>query len=131
MCSRLFSDSPMWWMNSNRSTAGSNTGGDCLMPENYDRFTFYLASVARYSADHWGTKFDSVEPFNEPSADWWKYPNRQEGCHFDIATQQKIVESLRRALDREHLNDVAVAAADENNMDAGSEHVESLRFCEP
>jgi galactan endo-1,6-beta-galactosidase len=116
----LFSDSPMWWMNSNRSTAGSNTGGDCLMPENYDRFTFYLASVARYSADHWGTKFDSVEPFNEPSADWWKYPNRQEGCHFDIATQQKIVQSLRRALDREHLNDVAVAAADENNMDAGS-----------
>jgi galactan endo-1,6-beta-galactosidase len=114
----MFSDSPMWWMNSNRSTAGSNTGGDCLMPENYDRFTFYLASVARYSADHWGTKFDSVEPFNEPSADWWKYPNRQEGCHFDIATQQKIVESLRRALDREHLNDVAIAAADENNMDA-------------
>jgi galactan endo-1,6-beta-galactosidase len=115
----MFSDSPMWWMNSNRSTAGSNTGGDCLMPENYDRFTFYLASVARYSADHWGTRFDSVEPFNEPSADWWKYPNRQEGCHFDIATQQKIVESLRRALGREHLNDVAVAAADENNMDAG------------
>jgi galactan endo-1,6-beta-galactosidase len=110
----------MWWMNSNRSTAGSSTGGDCLMPENYDRFTFYLASVARYSADHWGTKFDSVEPFNEPSADWWKYPNRQEGCHFDIATQKKIVESLRRTLDREHLNDVAVAAADENNMDAGS-----------
>jgi galactan endo-1,6-beta-galactosidase len=114
----MFSDSPMWWMNKNRSTAGSNTGGDCLMPENYDRFTFYLASVARYSADHWGTKFDSVEPFNEPSADWWKYPNRQEGCHFEVATQQKILESLRRALDREHLNDVAVGAADENNMDA-------------
>jgi galactan endo-1,6-beta-galactosidase len=115
----MFSDSPMWWMNSNRSTAGSSSGGDCLMPENYDRFTFYLASVARYSADHWGTKFDSVEPFNEPSAGWWKYPNRQEGCHFDIATQQKIVASLRRALDRAHLDDVAVAAADENNMDAG------------
>jgi galactan endo-1,6-beta-galactosidase len=115
----MFSDSPMWWMNSNRSTAGSSTGGDCLTPENYERFTFYLASVARYSADHWGTKFDSVEPFNEPSAGWWKYPNRQEGCHFDIETQQKIVESLRQALDREHLDDVAVAAADENNMDAG------------
>jgi galactan endo-1,6-beta-galactosidase len=115
----MFSDSPMWWMNKNRSTAGSNTGGDCLMPENYDRFTFYLASVARYSADHWGTKFDSVEPFNEPSADWWKYPNRQEGCHFDVATQQKVIQSLRQALDRVHLDDVAVAAADENNMDVG------------
>jgi galactan endo-1,6-beta-galactosidase len=115
----MFSDSPMWWMNKNRSTAGSNRGDDCLMPDNYDRFTFYLASVARHSADHWGTKFDSVEPFNEPSADWWKYPNRQEGCHFDIATQQKVIQSLRQALDRVHLDNVAVAAADENNMDAG------------
>jgi len=106
-------------MNSNRSTAGSNTGGDCLMPENYDRFAFYLASVARYSSEHWGIKFDSVEPFNEPSADWWKYPNRQEGCHFDIATQQKTVQSLRRALDQAHLTEVAIAAADENDMDVG------------
>ncbi|HKW17983.1 MAG TPA: glycoside hydrolase [Terriglobales bacterium] len=115
----MFSDSPMWWMNANRSTSGSDTGGDCLAPENYDRFAFYLASVARHSADHWGINFDSVEPLNEPSADWWKYPGRQEGCHFDIVTQQKIVDSLRRALDQVHLNDVVVAAADENNMDAG------------
>ena len=115
----MFSDSPMWWMNSNRSTSGSDTGDNCLAPESYDHFTFYLASVARYSADHWGFKFDSVEPFNEPSANWWKYPNRQEGCHFDIATQQKILESLRRALDRVHLNNLVIAAADENNMDAG------------
>ena len=114
----MFSDSPMWWMNSNRSTSGSDTGGDCLAPENYDRFTFYLASVARYAANHWGVEFDSVEPFNEPSADWWKYPGRQEGCHFDIATQQKVTESLRRALDRARLNKVAVAVADENNVDA-------------
>ena len=115
----MFSDSPMWWMNSNRSTSGSDTGGDCLAPENYDRFTFYLASVARYSADQWGIKFDSVEPLNEPSADWWKYPGRQEGCHFNIATQQTILESLRRALDRVHLNNLVIAAADENNVDAG------------
>ena len=116
---QMFSDSPMWCMNSNRSTSGSDSGGDCLAPENYDRFTSYLASVARYSADNWGINFDSVEPFNEPSADWWKYPGRQEGCHFDIETQQKILASLRRALDQAQLHDVAVAAADENNMDAG------------
>jgi galactan endo-1,6-beta-galactosidase len=115
----LFSDSPMWWMTSNRSTSGSDSGGDCLLPANDDHFAFYLASVARYSADHWGIKFDSVEAFNEPSADWWKYPNRQEGCHFDVSTQQTIAQSLRRALDQARLNDVPVAAADENNMDAG------------
>lgn len=116
---QMFSDSPMWWMNSNRSTAGSDSGGDCLLPQNYGRFTFYLANVARYAADHWGIKFDSIEPFNEPSADWWKYPNRQEGCHFDVRTQQTIVASLRRALDRAHLEGTSIAAADENNIDAG------------
>jgi galactan endo-1,6-beta-galactosidase len=115
----MFSDSPMWWMNSNRSTAGSETGGDCLLAENYDRFAFYIAAVARHFADHWGIKLDSVEPFNEPSANWWKFPGRQEGCYFDVGTQQAIVERLRRALDQVKLNDVAVAAADENNMDAG------------
>ena len=25
----MFSDSPMWWMNANHSTAGSDSGGDC------------------------------------------------------------------------------------------------------
>jgi galactan endo-1,6-beta-galactosidase len=115
----MFSDSPMWWMNANRSTAGSDTGGDCLVSQNYDRFAIYLATVAKHAADNWGIKFASVEPFNEPSAGWWKYPNRQEGCHFDLATQKIVVQRLRRALDQFGLKDVAVAAADENNMDAG------------
>lgn len=114
----MFSDSPMWWMNSNHSTAGSDSGGNCLSPENYDRFAGYLATVARYSTDHWGIKFGSVEPFNEPSAMWWKYPERQEGCHFDRDIQQMMVERVRKALDEKHLNDVAVAASDENDMDA-------------
>lgn len=113
----LFSDSPMWWMNLNHSTAGSNDGGNCLAPANYDRFALYLATVARYSADHWGVRFTSVEPFNEPSANWWKFPGRQEGCHFDRSTQQIIIAKLRRALDHVNLRDVAVAASDENDVD--------------
>jgi len=113
----LFSDSPMWWMNSNRSTAGSDNGGDCLARANYERFAVYLATVARYAANHWGIKFRSVEPFNEPSADWWKYPERQEGCHFDIGTQKVIIEKLRRSLEREQLGDTPIAASDENDVD--------------
>ena len=115
----LFSDSPMWWMNSNRSTAGSDTGGDCLAPENRDLFVTYLATVARHVKDEWGIRFASVEPFNEPSADWWKYPGRQEGCHFDVGTQQIIVQKLRKELDRQGLQDVMVSAADENDTDVG------------
>jgi galactan endo-1,6-beta-galactosidase len=122
----MFSDSPMWWMNSNHSTAGSDSGGDCLDPGNYDRFATYLATVARYSAEHWGINFGSVEPFNEPSARWWKYPVRQEGCHFEVSTQEKIVKSLRKALDERQLNDVAVAASDENDFDVALSTWESF-----
>jgi galactan endo-1,6-beta-galactosidase len=115
----LFSDSPMWWMNSNHSTAGSDTGGDCLAPENQDRFATYLAAVARHAQDEWGLHFGSVEPFNEPSSNWWKYPGRQEGCHFNVSTQQTIIRKLRKELDRFGLSDVMVAAADENDADVG------------
>ncbi|HWR14101.1 MAG TPA: glycoside hydrolase [Terriglobales bacterium] len=114
----LFSDSPMWWMNSNRSTAGSVDGRDCLEVSKRSDFATYLATVARYAADHWGIKFSSVEPFNEPSADWWKYPVRQEGCHFERNTQQVIIPMLRKALDDVGLNEVVIAAADENDMEA-------------
>jgi galactan endo-1,6-beta-galactosidase len=113
----LFSDSPMWWMNLNHSTAGSADGDNCLQPANYDRFATYLATVARYSADHWGIRFGSIEPFNEPSANWWTYPGRQEGCHFNVSTQRTIVHVLRKALDKVDLKDVVVAAADENDVD--------------
>lgn len=115
----LFSDSPMWWMNSNHSTAGSETGGDCLGPANLERFVTYLAEVARHAKDEWGMNFGSVEPFNEPSANWWKYPGRQEGCHFDVGTQETIVQKLRKELDRPGMRDVMVAASDENDMDVG------------
>jgi galactan endo-1,6-beta-galactosidase len=115
----MFSDSPMWWMNSNRSTAGSGSGGDCLQPANAAKFATYLANVARHAADDWGIKFGSVEPFNEPSAMWWKYPGRQEGCHFDISTQETVMRDLREALDRIGLKDVVVAGADENDIDFG------------
>ena len=87
-------------------------GGDCLLAREVRSVCFFiLAAVARYSADHWGIKFDSVEPFNEPSADWWKYPNRQEGCHFDVATQRKNSPEVAQALLIKYtFNDIVVCS---------------------
>jgi galactan endo-1,6-beta-galactosidase len=112
-----FSDSPMWWMCANHSTAGSDTGGDNLTPENRRRFARYLAIVARQARDRWGILFTSLEPFNEPSAGWWKYPSGQEGAHFDIASQQEVLAFLREELDGRGLHDVGIAASDENSVD--------------
>ena len=113
----LFSNSPPWWMCRNASTAGSDTGGDNLQPWNYRSFAVYMATVAKYSHDHWGVNFSSVEPFNEPSANWWKYPGSQEGCHFAVATQESVIVCLRTELDNRGLDSMPIAAADENTVD--------------
>lgn len=113
----LFSNAPMWWMTTDRSSDGSVTGGDCLAPVHYDDFATYVATVAKHARDEWGITFISVEPFNEPSADWWKYPNRQEGCHFDPRTQTILIGKLRAALDAAGLHDMPIAASDENDAD--------------
>jgi galactan endo-1,6-beta-galactosidase len=115
----LFSNAPMWWMNMNRSSAGSETGADCLAPDHYDDFAFYLATVAQHAKTDWNIQFASVEAFNEPAAPWWKFPATQEGCHFDASTQRTIIAKLRRALDAAGLPSVKVAASDENSADDG------------
>ena len=104
-------------MNKNHSTAGSDTGDDCLDPAYYDQFSEYLVVVAKHACEQWAINFESIEPLNEPSADWWKFPIAQEGCHFDLATQQTIIPKLRRALDAAGLRKVLISASDENSVD--------------
>lgn len=113
----LFSDSPPWWMCYNHSTAGSDNGGDNLQNWNYDQFALYMATVVKYMRETWKINVNYVEPFNEPSANWWKYPSTQEGCHFDIGTQQAVLSSLRTQLDKMQQKKVGISASDENDMD--------------
>ena len=58
---------------------------------------------------------DSVEPFNEPSAAWWKAQGTQEGCHFDGSTQAAVIPYLRVELGRRGLTNTVVAASDETS----------------
>lgn len=113
----FWSDSPPWWMCTNHSTAGSDTGGDNLQSWNYEQFPKYLATVVKYARDHWGVNVNYVEPFNEPSAWWWKYPSAQEGCHFDTKTQISVLNNLRTELNNQGLQKVGISASDENDMD--------------
>ncbi|BDI32354.1 hypothetical protein CCAX7_44050 [Capsulimonas corticalis] len=114
----LFSNSPPWWMCINSSTTGSNSGsGDNLQSWNYQSFAVYMATVAKYSHDNWGVTFTSVEPFNESSSSWWKYPGNQEGCHFDMSTQNAVIGYLRTEMNNRGLNATPISASDENTVD--------------
>ena len=113
----LFSNAPPWWMDYNHSTAGSDGGGDNLQSWNHEAFAIYLATVAKRVLEQWHVPVTSVEPFNEPSAGWWRYPQGQEGCHFNRETQGIVLRHLRAHLDQRGLDKVRIAASDENSID--------------
>lgn len=113
----LFSNSPMWWMCKNHNPSGSSDGGENIQSWNLRQHAVYMATIAKYAADNWGVTFESVEPFNEPSAGWWTSNNIQEGCHIDISTQSTIINHLRAELDDRNLTSMAIAASDESYYD--------------
>ncbi len=114
----LFSNSPMWWMLSNRNPSGSRDGTtDNLPPENYRLHAVYLAATAKYAKEHWGVSFTSVEPFNEPVSRWWTAKGKQEGCHFSPEAQKAVLKFLRTELNRRGFRGVPISASDDNTYD--------------
>ncbi|KAM5352752.1 hypothetical protein ACJ41O_005474 [Fusarium nematophilum] len=113
----LFSNSPMWWMCKNHNPSGSSDGSENIQSWNLGQHAVYMATIAKYAKDNWGITFESVEPFNEPSADWWKANGTQEGCHIDISTQATIINNLRTELNNRGLSSMTIAASDESYYD--------------
>ncbi|GAA2049640.1 hypothetical protein GCM10009839_64610 [Catenulispora yoronensis] len=114
----LFSNSPIWWMCYNHNPSGSADGtSDNLQSWNYQQHAVYLATIAKYAHDRWGFQFHSVEAFNEPSSGWWVADtSSQEGCHFDVSTQQTVINYLRAELNSRGLGAI-VTASDETSYD--------------
>lgn len=114
----LFSNSPMWWMCYNHNPSGADNGNnDNLQSWNYQQHAIYMASVAKRAKDSWGLTFTSVDPFNEPIANWWNSNGTQEGCHFNTGTQATVIDHLRNELNNRGLNSTIVAASDESLYD--------------
>jgi galactan endo-1,6-beta-galactosidase len=113
----LFANSPMWWMCLNHNPSGAADGGPNLQPWNHRQHALHLAVTARYARDRWGVNFRTVDPFNEPSSNWWKADGTQEGCNIPPSTQRSVLAHMRTELDRQGLTGVAVSASDETNYD--------------
>ncbi|HPF40078.1 MAG TPA: glycoside hydrolase [Phycisphaerae bacterium] len=112
-----FSNSPPYWMTMSGCAAGHAEGKSNLRPEMYDAFAAYLADVALQYRDRHGITFRTIEPLNEPNADWWRAGKGQEGCHFDSMEQARLIRALRRALDDRKLQAIQISASDASNID--------------
>ena len=111
-----FSNSPPWWMTKSGCVSGGNNGADNLKEDYFDDFADYLSEVALHFKKEWGITFRTVEPFNEPSAGWWKANGDQEGCGFKN-NQSKMIVELGKALEAKGLfPETSVSAADETNI---------------
>ncbi|GAA3345043.1 hypothetical protein GCM10020358_50640 [Amorphoplanes nipponensis] len=115
--SELFANSPMWWMCLNHNPSGAAGGGPNLQSWNHSQHAAHLAIVARRARDNWGVSFRTVDPFNEPSSNWWRADGTQEGCYIDAATQRSVLAQLRAELNRQGLSGVTVSASDETSYD--------------
>ncbi|HEU5474650.1 MAG TPA: glycoside hydrolase [Actinophytocola sp.] len=115
--SELFANSPMWWMCLNHNPSGAANGGNNLQSWNYRQHAAHLAEVALRARTSWGVTFRTVDPFNEPAANWWRADGTQEGCHIDPAIQRTILAHLRTELNQRGLSGTMISASDETNYD--------------
>ncbi|RYP64110.1 hypothetical protein DL771_008929 [Monosporascus sp. 5C6A] len=122
----LFSNSPMWWMCKNHNPSGASDGGENIQSWNLKDHAVYMATVAKYAKDNWGITFESVSPFNEPIANWWKADGTQEGSHVTVATQATIINELRTELNNRGLSSMMIAASDESYYDQAVSTMQGL-----
>ncbi|HET6858408.1 MAG TPA: glycoside hydrolase [Streptomyces sp.] len=115
--SELFANSPMWWMCNNHNPSGAADGGNNLQSWNQRQHASHLAAVALHAKNNWGVNFATVDPFNEPSSNWWTAAGKQEGCHIDASTQAAVLPHLRSELDKRGLTQTRISASDETSYD--------------
>jgi hypothetical protein len=116
--SELFANSPMWWMCVNHNPSGAaNAANNNLQTWNYRQYAAHLAEVAKHARDSWGVNFRTVEAFNEPSSAYWSATGKQEGCHFDSASQRAVLPYLRDELNKRGLTSTWIASSDETSYD--------------
>ena len=111
-----FSNSPPYWMTYSGCSAGNqNPMYDNLKPEYYEMFCDYLIDVCKHYKEVYGIEFKTLEPFNEPTSNYWRYLGSQEGCHFDAESQVDLLRVLYPKLQASGLKTV-IAASDETNL---------------
>ncbi|MFI9209886.1 RICIN domain-containing protein [Streptomyces sp. NPDC053253] len=110
-----FSNSAPYFMTNSGLVSGAADGWrDNLRSDQYDRFAAYLTGALQRAQSATGVTFDSLSPVNEPDTDYWHAGGRQEGSHWDPASQARMITTLRAALDAKGVT-TPIASMDETN----------------
>lgn len=99
-----FSNSPPWFMTvTGQSNGNGNGNANCIKSDQFDEFADYLTEVVKHFESHWGVNFIGISPMDEPEIDW--APGfGQEGCHWDLAAQQTMLQALDANLSAKNMS---------------------------
>ncbi|MFC9492476.1 glycoside hydrolase, partial [Streptomyces hydrogenans] len=110
-----FSNSAPYFMTRSGLVSGNwNAGEDNLRSDQYERFAAYLSGAMKRAQDATGVTFDTLSPVNEPDTDYWGAGGRQEGSHWDPASQARMVTTTRARLNADGVS-TRIAGMDETN----------------
>jgi galactan endo-1,6-beta-galactosidase len=114
------------WMCKNHNPSGASDGSENIQSWNLEQHAIYMATVAKEFQSRFGIRFETVDPFNEPTASWWKADGTQEGCHFNVATQATVVNHLATHLSRLGLASTSISASDESYYDQALKTLQTI-----
>ncbi|MDR3597373.1 glycoside hydrolase [Clostridium sp.] len=86
-----FSNSPPYFMTISGQSSGNIDGKSNLKSDQYQNFADYLTEVVKHFKSDYGITFDTIDPMNEPSTNYWKKGGNQEGCDFDTAAEKDTI----------------------------------------
>ena len=113
-----FSNSPPWWMTHSGCASGAEDGGQNLKREYESAFAEYLVDVVKHLNEEQGITFGTLEPLNEPNANWWRANGSQEGCFIPEDQQARLIQKVGKALEGTDLQTV-VSASDASSLNLG------------
>jgi O-glycosyl hydrolase len=101
----------------NGNTRGGDNGKENLRPDTHAAFAEWLVKIAGKFRQEYGISFQTIEPFNEPSAWWWKgESSNQEGCYITWPEQAGIIQAMLKAIKADG-GACRIACSDENGAE--------------
>ena len=119
-----FANSAPWWMTISGSVTGGRDAAENLDPAYYEAFARYLVDVNEHLRTADGIDFRTLSPVNEPSAEYWTFGNRQEGCRFFPPAQARMIAATHAEL-RRRGSATTVSGSEETSIDVGRDTVNS------
>lgn len=88
--------------------SNGNGANNCIKSDQFEAFADYLTEVVKHFETDWGISFIGISPMDEPEIPW--APSfGQEGCSWDLAAQETMLQALDASLTAKNMSTMVTA----------------------